>query len=124
MPTLNVCPFDLDLCFTRGDTEPFSFALVDDSTPAAAIPITGFSFLLTANTEQDPINDDNQLFQLSGFIGADPLLGIVTFSPIVATFLNAGDFFFDVEQTDASSKIRTIIKGKLEIRQDITKPAP
>ena len=121
MATLNVCPVDIDLCVTRADTEPFSFALINDA--GAAIDITGFTFVLTANTEQDPTDETGQLFQLPGVLSGTPTDGIVTFIPIdtpTVTFANAGNFFFDVQQTDTLA-IRTIIKGKLEIRQDITK---
>jgi hypothetical protein len=117
---LNICPVAIDLCISRGDTTPWTFTILkaDGVTPE---PITGFSYLLTVDPSDEPVDSVNNLFQLTGTITDGPN-GVVQFE------LTAGDadqtpneYFFDLQQTDGSSKIRTIAKGTFEFKQDITK---
>ena len=116
---LNICPVEIDLCISRGDTTPFTFTMLkaDGTTPE---DITGFSYLLTVNVLEEPGPSDSFLFQLSGTIptGTD---GVVQFQLSAAQADNLGDFFFDVQQTDGASDVRTVVKGAWEFKQDITK---
>lgn len=118
--TLNLCPIEINLCFTRADSLPFTFTLTD-SVSGAAIDITGGSFLLTVNTDPEPTDASDQVFQLTGVITDGPN-GVVEFTPSAANLdQTPGVLFYDVQWTDASSNVRTVIKGEIEIRQDITK---
>lgn len=112
-------PKDIPLCRTRGDTRSWTFVIQDAA--GAVIDITGFSFLLTVDPEEDPSTATNNLFQLTGAIplGSD---GRVTFT------LSAGEadqlpseYFYDVQMTDAALELFTIIKSTYTVAQDITK---
>ncbi|MGB5811736.1 MAG: hypothetical protein WBG86_14460 [Polyangiales bacterium] len=115
---LDLCPIDLEVCVVRGDSTPFSFTL--QTTAAVAIPITGWSFLLTVNRQEDPTDTADQLFQLTGLVTDGPN-GVFQFSPLTTTFTVVGEFFADIQATDASANVRTLGKGKFTIEQDITK---
>lgn len=115
---LNLCPLEINLCFSRGDTPVFSFTLKEDGSP---IDITGSSFLLTVDPSPAPTGSGDNLFQLTGSIpvGTD---GVVQFQATAMQMdLAPGVYFYDVQWTDAASAIRTIIAGEFEIRQDVTK---
>jgi hypothetical protein len=117
--TLNVCPAAVDVCITRGDSTPISFTLVDEA--GAAIDNTGSTYLLTVDPSDEPADALENLFQLaqSNTPGSD---GVVTFSPsTVDTDQTPDEYFFDVQQTDVGGNLRTVIKGKFTIQQDITK---
>jgi len=103
----------------RGDTFPFSFVIKDSS--GSVVDITGFSFKLSVDTNEEPTDETTQLFKLTGVVpvGTD---GVVTFT------LSAGEadqtpatYYFDLEQTDLAAKIRTVAKGEWNVVQDVTK---
>ena len=117
---LNICPVEVNLCISRGDTAPWTFTILkaDGVTPE---DITGFSYLLTVDPSDEPTDAVNNLFQLTGIIstGTD---GVVQFN------LSAGqadqvpaEYFFDLQQTDTAMRLRTVAKGSFEFKQDITK---
>jgi hypothetical protein len=111
-------PAPLNLCRTRGDTFPFTLQIkVDD----VVLDITGFTIVLTVDTREEPPDATTVVFQVSGIISDGPN-GKVTFSlstPNAAT--TPGDYFYDVQYTDLSSKIRTVARGTWVVSQDITK---
>ena len=111
-------PTSLTIERIRGDTFPFVFTLSDSS--GNPIDITSFTFLLTVDPSEDPPNADNNLFVLTGSI-IDAVNGKVEFAPSAVQADNIGEYFFDVQMTDASSAIRTIVKGPWTFTQDITK---
>lgn len=117
---LNICPVEIDLCITRGDTTPWTFTILqsDGVTPE---DITGFSYLLTVDPSDEPADALNNLFQLTGTIpvGTD---GVVQFSmTAIQADQTPAVYFYDLQQTDGSSLIRTVAKGSFEFKQDITK---
>ena len=115
---LNICPEEIDLCISRGDTTAWTFTIKSDGT---AIDITGFSYLLTVDPSDEPTGSGSNLFQLTGTL-TFPLVGIVSFQ---MTALQAdqtpSEYFYDLQQVDGSGNIRTIAKGTFEFKQDITK---
>lgn len=117
--TLDVGPVPAILCFARGDTPVFGFYLQDQN--GTAIDITGRSYLLTADTLEDPPDATSNIFTIVGVVptGTD---GLVTFQPAAGDLdLTAGTtYYFDVAQTNGTD-VRTIIKGSIEIVQDIGK---
>jgi len=119
MASLELCPGVVDICISRGDTMAFQFAIT--TSAGAAVDITGFSFLLTVDPSEEPVDNSNNLFQLVGVITNGPG-GIVEFS---MSTLEANQtpnvYFYDLEMTDGGGKIRTVVKGKFEFKQDITK---
>jgi hypothetical protein len=118
---LDISPADIDVKFTRRDSTPFSFTLQDED--GTAIDITGYtSFTLTVDPSEEPSSAATKLFTLTAAFPA-PLTGVITFSPTTGNHdVSPGERFFDVEQIDGSTNVRTIIKGKYTILADITQP--
>lgn len=107
------------ICWARGDSDAKGFIIQDSA--GVVVDITGFTFKLTVNSEKDPTTTVNQQFTVVGAI-VDAALGKVAFSPsITDTDIAPDTYFYDIEQTDGSGKISTVIIGKCVIVQDITK---
>jgi hypothetical protein len=104
----------------RGDTRADIITVTRKST-GVAVDITGGSFKLTVDPEQNPTTSTSNLFALSGVI-IDALVGTVAFSP---STLQAdqlpGAYFYDIQYTDSAGLIETIAKGKYVFLQDISK---
>ena len=112
-------PLNIPICRTRGDTRSFTFELRDKDT-SAAIDITGRSYLLTVNSEEDPSNTDNELFQLTGTV--DGPNGKVTFSLSTGQAdQTPGEYYYDLQETGTDSSIKTRVKSTYTVSQDITK---
>ncbi len=107
------------ICWARGDSSAKGFIV--QTSAKVAINISGFSFKLTVNSEKDPLTISNQKFTIVGAI-TDAPNGKVAFSPTITdTDIEPGTYFYDIEQTDGSGAISTLIIGKCIIIQDITK---
>ncbi len=107
------------ICWGRGDSDAKGFAVQDSD--GVAVDITGFSFKMTVNSERNPADQVNEQFTITGVIGSG-VGGLVSFAPSVSdTDITPGTYFYDVEQTDVGGLIKTLIKGKALIVQDITK---
>jgi len=111
----------IDITRRRGDTYPFWLYVTDSA--GDAVNITGYTFKMTANTEEEPADDTSQVFQLTGTI-TDAAGGEVRFDPTEADMDHTGTLYVDVEMVDGDSDITTLAFGTLEMLQDITKPAP
>ncbi len=110
---------DKEICWGRGDSDAKGFII--QNSAGVAVDITGFSFKLTVSSDKDPADQVNEQFSITGVIGV-ALNGTVSFAPTtVNTDITPGVFFYDIEQTDGSGKIKTVIKGRCKIIQDITK---
>lgn len=108
-----------EICWGRGDSDAKGFVVQDSD--GVAIDITGFSFKLTVNSDRDPPDQVDEQFTIVGVIGS-PTAGTVSFAPTVSnTDITPGIYYYDIEQTDTGSRIKTIIKGRCKIIQDITK---
>ncbi len=107
-----------NVCWGRGDSRAQGFVIQDPV--GAVVDITGFTFKLTVNTDQDP-DPGTELFTVAGVITDGPN-GKVAFAPAITDTDQApGEYFYDVEQTDAGGAVSTVIKGVCEIVQDISK---
>jgi hypothetical protein len=104
----------------RGDTAP-DVVLVLDPETGGPLNITGFEYVLTVNTERNPVDDSAQLVEIVGSLTA-PLAGRVEFawSPTNADQV-PGRYWYDIEQTDTAGRVKTIAKNQYRIHQDITK---
>ena len=107
----------------RDDTAPDKLTIMDADNPDQVLDITGFLYKLTINTVRDPdpsVPYGTELLSITGAVGG--IDGIVTF---VWSGANAdqtpGQYWYDIEQTDAGGAIKTIIKNKYTFHQDITK---
>jgi hypothetical protein len=110
---------DKEICWGRGDSDAKGFVIQDSD--GNAVDITGFTFSLTVNIDRDPPDQEDEQFTIAGIIGV-AANGEVSFAPTtVDTDIAPGVYFYDIEQTDGSGRIKTLIKGKCKIIQDITK---
>jgi hypothetical protein len=120
MATSGGTPVTQDICRTRGDTFPEQFVLSDGS--GVAIDITGFTFLLTVDPAPDPTDALANLFQITGSIVIPATNGTVEFAPSVMDSDQVPNtYFYDIQMTDAGGAVRTIVKGKWIVQQDVTK---
>jgi hypothetical protein len=112
-----------DLTITRGDSYPIPIKLTDSIT-GLPLNLTGYTFVMTVDSKENPADDTTQLFQVAGII-ADPTTGIVSFQPTeVNTDLTprplTKPYWYEIEYTTLSTR-RTIAKYKLAIVQDLAK---
>jgi hypothetical protein len=84
------------------------------------VDITGWSFVLTVNTVDNPVNTDHQVAQIVGVI-ADAAAGVVEFTPTLTDVATAGSYYYDIEAVDAGGSVSTLDKGAFTLLQDITK---
>lgn len=118
MKTLILAATTIDISVSRRDTAPWEMVIADEED--APIDITGFSFLLSVDPARNPTSSSTRLFQLTGTI-TDAENGVVQFA------MNAeqadqtpGNYFYDLQQTDGSSKTRTLAAGKWKVEPTIT----
>jgi len=105
----------------RGDSYPIEVEITNSDTDAV-IDITGCSFLLTVDTLKTPPDATTKVFEVAGVLGVDPTIGLVSFTPTALdTDLSPGTYYYDLQVIDAESNIRTVVKDKWKITQDITK---
>ena len=111
----------------RGDTAPDKITVLDPEAAAGTpLDVTGFSFKLTVNTEQDPdpVGPPIVGTELVSIVGTliDAPNGIVEFpwTPGQADQVPE-EYFYDIEQTDTAGKILTIAKERYIFQQDVTK---
>lgn len=104
----------------RGDTKAIPYILTTDDT-GLPVDIAGYSFLLSVDTQQNPPDSATQVFQVAGSI-VDAPSGKLQFQ---LTELQADQtpdvYWYDVQVTEDTGAIVTLLKGKWRVRQDITK---
>lgn len=112
-------PTALNFSRTKGDT--YAIVLNVKDSAGAAIDVTGYTFLLSVDPSPDPSDDTTREFQLTGTIVDGPN-GQISFAPNTsqANQLEPGTYFYDIEQVDGSSAVRTIAKGQYIILPQIT----
>lgn len=108
-----------DIFRKRGDTYPIQFKLLDKETELAFI-LSQYTFIMTVDPDRNPETDVNNIFSLAGVL-VDPSEGLLEFRPAEIDVDHVGRFWYDVEMTDNEGKVRTIIKAKFQLGQDITK---
>tara|TARA_Y100000310_G_scaffold316724_1_gene368805 strand:+ start:205 stop:588 length:384 start_codon:yes stop_codon:yes gene_type:complete len=113
-------PTRLNLCVTRGDSPFIPVSVTSGGSP---LDLAGGTFLLTVSTEEDPADNTNQVFQVTGVVVGDSTNGNLTFQPTETdNDLNPNtEYFYDISAELASIGKRTLFKGKYEIAQDIGK---
>jgi len=108
---------NIDIIRKRGDTRRVTFKIADSY--GTAVNLTNWSnFVMTVNSEQAPIDDTNQISQQTGIM-VDPKNGRVAF--VCDGNIPIGDYYYDIQATDANSEIVTLVDGKYTVGQDITK---
>ena len=112
-----------DITWFRGDSFPIELTIKDKETKEP-VDITGYGFLMTVNTVDNPVDISTQLFQVVGVVDPDQVTnkGKLTFTPSVADGNQTPEtYYYDVQMTDPAGNIRTIAKYNFKITQDITK---
>jgi hypothetical protein len=108
-----------DITRFRGDTAADQITV--QNSAGAAIDITGYAFKLTVNSLPTPPSATTQLYSLTGTI-LDAANGVVEFVP---TLTNADQkpatYYYDIQMTDDTARIKTIVSGEYIYTQDITK---
>lgn len=102
----------------RGDTAP------DVVNVTVADGIAGFSYRMTVNTKRNPSTTvGEELVTIDGVITASDAEGGTVEFPWTAGDADQapGLYWYDIEQTDAAGKIKTIAKNKYKFWQDISK---
>lgn len=121
-------PTECDVERRRGDTKTFSIRLKDSS--GNALDVTGYTALLTINTDKAPDIDSSpqvgtQVFQAVGVAGSSPGTDGVLSFPMAqfggSPYVDVGSYFYDVQVTDSVGEIFTPLIGKFKVIQDITK---
>lgn len=108
-----------DITRYRGDTVADEFTITNPA--GAAINISGYSFVLTVSTIENPPDSGSELYSLTGVI-TDAAGGVVEFVPsAVQADQKPREYFYDVEMTTAGARVKTIEKGKYTYVQDISK---
>lgn len=103
----------------RGDTYAESIAVTD--TAGVSINITDYTFKLTVDPEKAPLTADNNLFSITGTI-LSPTAGTVEFAPSAPQADQVpGTYYYDIQLTDGTGRIRTIALDKWIVTQDISK---
>ena len=86
----------------RGDTYPVAMTMTNPD--GTAMDLTDKQVLLTVNTEEDPEDTTNQVFQIVGTI-TDAEAGKVEFPLTADQADNVGAFFYDVEVSGVSNSV-------------------
>lgn len=111
----------MDITRRRGDTYPDSFTLTLRETGDYA-NLTGCSFLLTLDTLKNPVGVLTNVYQIVGNV-PNPANGVVQFSPTLSQADRVGYYYYDVQMTDQSGKVRTLTPfgAQYVYIEDITK---
>jgi len=111
-------PAEVNIVRYRGDSWAPEFEIRQGK---AAYDVTGSSFRLTVNPSRAPADAFGQAFQLVGVIVDGPA-GLVRFPASAASAEAApGAYRFDVEETNSAGEVRTIVVGRWDVKQDISK---
>ena len=99
----------------RGDDFAFVINLTDEND--VAIPLTTETFILSISSVEAPTGAPD-IYTIAGSITDVPTAEI-TFA--LSAAIDVGNYFYDVEQTNPDTTTRTIMVGKWDVIQDITK---
>jgi len=106
----------------RGDTAPDVIKVTDEENGGVPLDVTGFSYTLTVSTEKDPAAGlGTELVQVNGTITDAPAGRVEFLWTVGDADQEPGRYWYDIEQVDASGRIKTVAKNRYDIFQDITK---
>lgn len=108
-----------DISRVRGDTA--ADLITVQNSAGVAINISGYSFVLTVSTLENPPDATSQLYAIVGVILV-AAAGTVEFVPLTANADQLpADYYYDIQMTDGAGRIKTIEKGMYTYTQDISK---
>jgi hypothetical protein len=104
----------------RGDTYPDRIRIKD--ADGNAVDITGWTFTLTINRVQKPVDVSTQVVQTAGTIIAPATDGVVEFAwDDTKANQSPGTYYYDIQIIDGATKRRTPVLANYIFVQDITK---
>ncbi len=108
----------------RGDSYPLD--LIIKNNAEELIDLTGYTFLMTIDSREEPDDDSTMIFEVIGVIDPDQVTnkGKISFTPTqIQTAIDIKEYYYDVAITYGAGNIydKTIAKDIFEITQDISK---
>lgn len=111
---------EFDVCWARGDDDPKVFTITKaDGTPE---DISGWTLSMAVNTEKDPADTSNEVFNVVGQLVTDGTDGQVSFAPPSGSLDNVAapsKAYYDVNRLTPSKK--TLLKGVVRFVMDVDK---
>lgn len=102
----------------RGDTKTQRMIVKDSD--GAVVDVTGYSAKLSVNTEPNPADETNELFELTGVL-TDAVNGVIDFTPTALQAKQTPDvYFYDIQITTDVSVVCTVASGKWTVGADVT----
>lgn len=105
----------------RGDTWQFQFTMQDSS--GTAIDITSNQYWLTLKSDIDFLDNQAELqfgpFEATGMDATNGILNLVIV-PAYTDPLDIGSYHYDLQEVDTSDDVRTLLLGKVRVKQDVT----
>lgn len=107
---------DVAVWLYRGDTMRLLVELRDAS--GAPVDITGWTFV----SQLRPTADDPSSVPIAITVN-DPTSGSLQLelAPVVTAALTVRDYAFDVEATDTTDDVKTLIVGQLRVKEDVSR---
>jgi len=103
----------------RGDT--YRIRITFTQSDGSPLDLTNSTLKMTVSPIAAPDESHDALFEIAGSIVAPATDGVADFELTGTQADNVGDFYYDVEMTDVSGSVRTILEGPFVMTQDITK---
>lgn len=97
----------------QGNSKRIRRQVVDSA--GAAVNVTGNTFVLTVNSDNNPTDLLTQMFQVTATL-ENALTGLIYFlitGPNAATAV--GNYYYDIQWTDANGETETLEKGEYVI---------
>lgn len=101
-----------DLYITRGDDDVFLLKFKQS--------VAGSKFFLTAKRNKSDADVDAVITATATPIAPDYFTAILTSPHVQSALLTERSYYYDVQWVDASSSVKTIIKGKVHVDLDVT----
>jgi hypothetical protein len=110
-------PFKGNVEMAKGDTRRLVVTLLDDD--GAAVDITGYSFAYAAALV-DTENPDLSKSSDDGIAITTAASGVLTVTLDAAdtSTLCPGSYYHEIEATDGSGNVSTVLTGRLKLRED------
>ena len=108
-----------DIYRYRGNTTVIQRTIKDDA--GNPLNIAGWNLLLVINAEENPTDTTNEMARLTGVV-TDAPNGKVEFSPAYSDVDYVGTFYYEIQATDATGVVSTVMKAAFIFFQDIAKP--
>ncbi len=105
------------MIITKGDTRQFTVTVTDGNDDA--LDLTSYTMVFTA--KNDIALTDAEANISSTAVVATPASGIGVFTLIPGdTTIDVDTYFYDVQISDSSDNVFTVVKGTLEISDQVT----